>query len=77
MKNHSGTAGQLNLSERKSLDKAEKTTQAANDIMHAERKASDAKTARLKAARLARDAEAPIAEPKKPPKPKARKAAGK
>lgn len=46
-----------------SQDKADRTSQAASDIMSAERKASDAKVARLKALRLASQPDDPQAQP--------------
>lgn len=50
-------------------DKAENTTSAARSIIGAEVKARDAKTERLKALRMAHEAEQPIAvEPVKKPK---------
>ncbi len=53
------TAGTLTSTEKKNLDKAERTTQAATEIIQGEAKAAAAKTERLKAARLARDTDAP------------------
>lgn len=57
-------------------DKAQRTTQAANSIMDEERKASDAKVARLKALRLASQPSVSAADTARSPtarKPKAAK----
>ncbi len=51
-------------------DKAERTAHAAASIMNEERRASDAKVARLKALRMAKEAEAPaLPEATKKPTP--------
>ncbi|MBE7184067.1 MAG: hypothetical protein INR68_06635 [Methylobacterium mesophilicum] len=70
MKNHRNSLGELTATEGRNANKADTTTRVANDIMRAERKASDDKIARLKAARLARDAAepAPAAKPRSRPK---------
>jgi hypothetical protein len=47
------------------MDKAEKTTAAATAIIAEERRTADSKVARLKALRLAREAEAPPPAPRK------------
>lgn len=63
----------LNATESKSRARYDKTTDAANDIMRAERKHSEDKTERLKAARLARDATLIVPAPVKTNKPAKRK----
>ena len=58
--------------------KADATTTAARSIVHAEQKAQDNKTAKLKALRLAREASEPAPEvAAKPKRPARKKAAAK
>ena len=57
--------------------KADITDSAARAIIEAERAKQDAKTARLREARLAMEAEAAAAEPTAQPKPRKRSTVGK
>ncbi len=50
------------LTGKQKIEKAARTTQAALDAITEERRQSEKKTARLKALRLARDAQAPVGE---------------
>ena len=60
----------------KAETKADITDSAARAIIEAERVRQDAKTARLREARLAMEAEAAAAEPTAQPKPRKRRTAG-